>query len=170
MKETTEKVGVMMQGNILSQANKALIQQYLEIATVTDDMDHFSQLIAADCVWVMMPTGHAFKGFEQVSSLAKTAGGTRAHDEKYTVKLLNWFTDGEHFCVEYHHGAIIKGLHIKGTINICLVCHMQDGKFDRIHEYVHAHGTFFKLVMSLGLRVLPLMVKRKSSKEQPAGK
>jgi ketosteroid isomerase-like protein len=72
-----------MQGNILSKANEALIQEYLEIATVTDDMDRFSQLIADDCVWVMMPTGHAFKGFGQVTSLAKTAVGTRAHDEEY---------------------------------------------------------------------------------------
>jgi ketosteroid isomerase-like protein len=149
-----------MEENTLSQANERLIREYLEIATVTDDMDRFSQLIADDCVWVMMPTGHAFKGFEQVSSLAKMAGGTRTHNEKYKVKILNWFTDGEHFCVEYHHGAIIKGLHIKGTINICLVCHMREGKFDRIHEYVHAHGALFKLVMSLGLRILPLMVKR----------
>jgi hypothetical protein len=51
-------------GNALSQANEALIRDYLEIATVTDDLDHFSQLITDDCVWIMMPTGHAFKGFE----------------------------------------------------------------------------------------------------------
>jgi hypothetical protein len=166
----TQKAGATMLENTFSQANQALIKEYLSIATVTDDMDRFSQLIADDCVWVMMPTGHAFKGFEQVSSLAKTARGTRAHDEKYKVKILNWFTDGEHFCVEYHHGAIIKGLHIKGTINICLVCHMRDGKFDCIHEYVHAHGVLFKLVMNLGLRALPLMVKRKSSKNKSTSK
>ena len=154
-----------MQGETRNLANETLIQEYLEIATVTDDMDHFSRLIAEDCVWIMMPTGHIFKGFEQVTSLAKMAGGTRVHDEKYKVKILNWFTDDEHFCVEYHHGAIIKGLRIKGAINICLVCHMQDGKFDRIHEYVHAHGIFFKLIMSLGLRSLPLLVKmRKTSR------
>jgi hypothetical protein len=159
-----------MQGNTLSQANEALIREYREIATVTDDMDRFSQLIAGDCVWVMMPTGHAFKGFAQVSSLAKMAGSTRTHNEKYKVQILNWFTDGEHFCVEYHHGAIIKGLHIKGTINICLVCYMREGKFDRIHEYVHAHGALFKLVMSLGLRTLPLLVKMNLSREKSTEK
>jgi ketosteroid isomerase-like protein len=158
-----------MQGNTRN-LNEMLIQEYLEIAMVTDDMDHFSRLIAEDCVWVMMPTGHAFKGFEQVTSLAKMAGGTRVHDAKYKVKILNWFTDGEHFCVEYHHGAIIKGLRIKGTINICLVCHMRDGKFDRIHEYVHAHGIFFKAVMSLGLRSLPLLVKMRKGKKPQAMK
>lgn len=157
-------------GSILSQANEALIQQYLEIATTTDDMDRFSHLIADDCVWVMMPTGHAFRGFEQVSALAKTAGSTRVHDEAYNVKILNWFTDGEHFCVEYHHGAIIRRLHIKGTINICLVCHMRDGKFDRIHEYIHAHGLLFKLIMNFGLRVLPLMVDRKIAGQPSRGK
>jgi hypothetical protein len=150
--------------NTLSQANQALIAKYLEIATVTDDMDQFATLITPDCVWVMMPTGHAFNGSRKVSALAKTAGGTRAHDEEYRVKILNWFTDGENFCVEYHHGAIINKLRIKGTINICLVCHMNDGKFDRIHEYVHAHGAAFQIIMSIGLRILPWMVNRRLSK------
>ncbi len=150
-----------------SQANEALIQEYIKIATVTDDMDRFAQLITEDCVWVMMPTGHAFTGFKQVSMLAKMAGGTRVHDEKYRVKILNWFMDGEHFCVEYQHGAIIKGLHVKGTINICLVCHMREGKFDHIDEYVHAHGVLFRLIMGLGLRILPLMVTRQASRRSP---
>ncbi len=44
-----------MQGNMLSKANETLIQEYLEIATVTDDMDRFSKLLTDDCVWVMMP-------------------------------------------------------------------------------------------------------------------
>jgi ketosteroid isomerase-like protein len=152
-------------GSTLSQANEALIQEYLRIATVTDDMERFAQLIADDCVWVMMPTGHTFRGFDQVSALARTAGGTRTHDEAHRVRILNWFAEGENFCVEYHHGAIIKRLGIKGTINICLVCHMREGKFDRIHEYIHAHGALFKLIMSLGLRALPLMVNARASRK-----
>jgi ketosteroid isomerase-like protein len=148
-------------------ANEALIQQYFEIATLTDDMDHFARLIADDCVWVLMPTGHAFTGREQVAALAKSAVGTRHHNERYRVTILDWFTDGEHFCIEYRHGAIVRGLRIRGTITICLVCHMRDGKFNRIHEYVHAHGAVFKLVVSLGLRVLPLVVNRRLSITQP---
>jgi hypothetical protein len=112
----------------------------------------------------MMPTGHAFAGFEQVSALAKTAGGTRTHDEAENVQIRNWFSDGEYFCVEYDHGAVIKRLHIRGKISICLVCHMKDGKFDRIHEYVHAHGFLFQVITALGLRVLPLMVRAKLPK------
>jgi hypothetical protein len=159
-----------MQQHTLHPANEALIQAYLDIATNTDDMNHFSQLIAQDCVWVMMPTGHAFTGYAQVSALAKLAGGTRRHNDAYKVKILNWWTDGEQFCVEYQHGAILQRLPIRGTINICLVCHMRDGQFDRIHEYVHAHGFLFKLVMSLGLRVLPVLVQRKVSQQTRGGK
>lgn len=159
-----------MQQHTLSPANEALIQTYLDIATHTDDMEQFSHLIAEDCVWVMMPTGHAFTGYAQVSTLAKLAEGTRRHNDAYTVKILNWWTDGEQFCVEYQHGAIIQRLPIRGTENICLVCHMREGQFDRIHEYVHAHGFLFKLVISLGLRVLPLLVKRKVSQQTPGGK
>lgn len=159
-----------MQQHTLNPANEALIQAYLDIATNTDDMNHFSQLIAQDCVWVMMPTGHAFTGYSQVSTLAKLAGGTRRHNDEYKVEILNWWTDGEQFCVEYHHGAILQRLPIKGTINICLVCHMREGQFDRVHEYVHAHGFWFKLVMSLGLRALPQLVRRKASQETHGGK
>jgi ketosteroid isomerase-like protein len=142
----------------LSQANAALIQDYLRIATVADDMDRFAQLITDDCVWVLMPTGHTFRGLEHVALLAKTAGGTRPHDAAHRVTVLNWFADGDDFCVEYRHGAVIKRLRIRGSITICLVCHMREGKFDRIHEYIHAHGVLFKLVMLIGLRVLPLVV------------
>ena len=159
-----------MQQDAISPANDALIHTYLDIATHTDDMEQFSHLIAEDCVWVMMPTRHAFQGYAQVSTLAKLAGGTRVHNDEYKVKILNWWTGGEHFCVEYQHGAIIKRLPIRGTINICLVCHMREGKFDYIHEYVHAHGVLFKLVMSLGLRVLPSLVQRKVSKQARGGK
>lgn len=160
----------MMQQHTLSSANEALIHTYLDIATNTDDMDHFSQLIAQDCVWVMMPTGHAFAGYAQVSTLAKLAGGTRRHNDEYKVKILNWWTDGEQFCVEYQHGALIHRLSIRGKINICLICHMREGQFDRIHEYVHAHGFLFKLVMSVGLRVLPVLVQRKLSQQMRGGK
>jgi ketosteroid isomerase-like protein len=153
----------------LSQANVALIQEYLRIATVTDDMDRFSQLLTEDCVWVMMPTGHAFRGFEQVSALAKTAGGTRTHDEAHRVTILNWFAQGDDFCVEYQHGAVIKRLGVSGAINICLVCHMREGKFERVHEYVHAHGLLFKLVMWIGLRFLPLMVKARARPKPSRG-
>jgi hypothetical protein len=168
-KPRSAQKGKTMRTNAISQENEALIQTYLEIATNTDDMEQFSGLIAGDCVWVMMPTGHAFKGYAQVSTLAKRAGGTRVHNEAYRVKILNWWTDGEQFCVEYQHGAIIKRLPIKGTINICLVCHMREGKFDRVHEYVHAHGLLLKLVMSLGLRVLPLLVRRTLSQQTRKG-
>ena len=90
----------------LSRANAALIQEYLRIAAVTDDMDRFGQLLTEDCVWVMMPTGYAFRGFEQVSTLAKTAGGTRTHDAAHRVTILNWFAEGDDFCVEYQHGPL----------------------------------------------------------------
>jgi ketosteroid isomerase-like protein len=161
------KAGLVMSDS-LSPANAALIQEYLRIATETDDLDRFGQLLAEDCVWVLMPTSHAFRGVEQVAALATTAGGTRTHDEAHRVTILNWFAAGDNFCVEYQHGAVIKRLGITGVINICLVCHMREGKFDRIDEYIHAHGTLFKLVMSIGLRILPLMVRARTPAKPPA--
>ncbi len=89
-----------MPQHTLSPANEALVHTYLDIATRTDDMEQCSQLIAEDCVWVMMPTGHAFQGYAQVSTLAQLAERTRRHKDEYKVKMLNWWTDGEQFCVE----------------------------------------------------------------------
>ena len=91
------------------------------------------------------------------------AMGSRSHNENNKVEIRNWFADDENFCVEYFHGAIVTKFHISVTENVCLVCHMRDGKFDRIHEYV---DTSRSILISLGLKLLPLMVKKKSSNDK----
>jgi hypothetical protein len=120
---------------MLTRANDSLIQEYLEIAEVTDDIGRFSTLITDDCSWTLQPTGYTFKGSEQVMAFAKMAGSMRVHDRENRIRITNWFTDGENLCVEYNHGAIVRRLRLRVTIHVCLVFHMRDGKFDRVREY-----------------------------------
>ncbi len=144
---------------MLSSENDKLIKEYLDIAVnASENIERFSKLLSDDCTWYITPPGLTFRGKEDVSSFSKMAMGSRSHNQDSKVEIRNWFTDGDNFCVEYFHGAIITRLRIRVTENVCLVCHMSDGKFDRIHEYV---DTSRSLLISLGLRLLPLMIKRK---------
>ena len=144
--------------------NEKLIKEYLDIAVnASEDLDRFSELLSEDCVWYITPPGITFSGKEQVKSFSKMAMGSRSHNQNSKVEIRNWFADDENFCVEYFHGAIITKFHISVTENVCLVCHMRNGKFDRIHEYV---DTSHSILISLGLRLLPLMVKKKPSNDK----
>ena len=144
--------------------NEKLIKEYLDIAVnASEDIDRFSELLSDDCIWFITPPGVTFSGKEQVKSFSKMAMGSRSHNENNKVEIRNWFADDENFCVEYFHGAIVTKFHISVTENVCLVCHMRDGKFDRIHEYV---DTSRSILISLGLKLLPLMVKKKSSNDK----
>lgn len=146
-----------------NKANEKLIKEYLDIAVnAPEDFGRFSKLLTDDCVWRIMPPGLTFNGIEQVKSFSKMAMGSRTHNEEYKVKILNWFANGDNFCVEYFHGALITRFNIKVTETVCLVCHMMDGKFDSIHEYLDTSS----ILISFGLKLLPLIVKMRSLKDK----
>ncbi len=141
---------------MISTQNEQLVRTYLDIAVnASEDLGRFSELLSDDCVWYITPPGIAFKGKDQVRAFAGMAMGSRRHRADSQVEIRNWFADGEHFCVEYYHGAIVSRLAIRVTENVCLVCHMRDGKFDRVHEYV---DTSTSILIGLGLKFLPLMI------------
>jgi ketosteroid isomerase-like protein len=145
---------------MLSQSNEKLIRDYLDIAVnAPEDLERFSTLLADDCVWHIVPPGYSFNGKAQVASFSGLAMGSRTHDPDYKIEIRNWFADGDNFCVEYFHGAIVTPFHLKVTEIVCLVCHMRDGKFDSVHEYV---DTSQSLLIGLGLKLLPLIVKVRS--------
>lgn len=117
--------------------NEKLIQGYLNIAVnASEDLDRTMELLSDDCTWYITPPGMTFAGKVQLRSFTKMAMGLRTHNADSKIEVRNWFANDENFCVEYFHGAIVTGLRIKVVENVCLVCHMRDGKFDRIHEYV----------------------------------
>jgi hypothetical protein len=153
----------------VSQTNEQLIKDYLEIATVTDDINLWTKLITDDCVFVLMLGGYRFKGSKKVALFAKTAGGMRTHNKENTIRITNWFTDGENLCVEYTHGFnSLLGLPIKvkDAGSFCLVFHMQDGKFDSIHEFIDTGGVLKSLLAGFFLGFIVWRTKMKSANDK----
>jgi ketosteroid isomerase-like protein len=147
-------------GKLLTAENEKLIQEYLDIAVnASENLDRTMDLLSEDCVWYITPPGIAFMGKKQLRSFTGMAMGSRSHNADSKVEIRTWFADGDNFCVEYFHAAILTGLRIKVVENVCLVCHMQAGKFDRIHEYV---DTSQSILISLGLKLLPLIIKMRT--------
>jgi len=137
--------------------NEKLIYEYLDIAeNASEDLDRFATLLSNDCTWSLMPPGITLNGIESVKKFVKMAMKSRKHDDRTKVTIKNWFADGDNFCVEYYHAAYVAGIRVKE--NVCLVCHMKDGQFDKVNEYVDTSGS--KLI-GLGLRLLPLILKVK---------
>ena len=146
-----------MSHQIISDNNQRLINEYLDIAeNASENLGRFVALLSEDCIWSLMPPGISLNGVENVKKFVKMAMKSRKHDERTKVEIQNWFTDGEKFCVEYYHAAYVAGIKVKE--NVCLVCRMVDGKFDRVNEYVDISGS--KLI-GLGLRLMPLISKIK---------
>ncbi len=146
---------------MVNEVNDRLIKEYLDIAVnASEDFDRFSALLTDDCVWYITPPGATFTGKDQVRSFSNMAMGSRTHNAEYKVEIRNWFANEDNFCVEYYHGAIITRLRIRVVENVCLVCHMRDGKFDSVHEYV---DTSRSILIRIGLGLLPIIVKLKSS-------
>jgi hypothetical protein len=145
---------------MLTAENEQLIQEYLDIAVnASENLERTMDLLSEDCTWYITPPGIAFTGKKQLRSFTGMAMGSRSHNADSKVEIRNWFADGNDFCVEYFHAAILGGLHIKVVENVCLVCHMQSGKFDRVHEYV---DTSQSLLIGLGLKLLPLIIKMRA--------
>ena len=150
---------------MVSETNERLIRDYLDIAVnASEDMGRFTQLLSDDCVWRIMPPGVSFNGKAQVVSFTNMAMGSRSHNAEHKIEIRNWFADGDNFCVEYFHGAIVTRFHITVTELVCLVCHMRDGQFDSVHEYV---DTSQSILIGVGLKLLPLIVKLRSFIAQP---
>jgi ketosteroid isomerase-like protein len=170
-----KKVGVLMQRKPLSQANEALIQEYLAIvANDSENLDRTMGLMTDDCVWVMEPTGDTYSGREEIKTFVGAAMSGRTHQGQYSIQISNWFTDGEYLCIEYTHGAILTGVYTAGikaklkpgTSRYCITFHMRDGKFDRAHEYIQGTTFLTHLVMPLVLKRMKRLVEKKMSKRK----
>jgi ketosteroid isomerase-like protein len=150
-----------------NEANKKLVQEYLEIAAVTDDIDRATKLFTDDCVYVLSPGGYTFRGARAFAMFAKTWGGERTHDKTHKINITKWFSDDENLCIEYTHGFnSLFGLpiKIKNATTICLVFHTRDGKFDSLHEYIDTGGVLKSLLASIILGIMVWWIKMKLSK------
>ena len=126
----------------------AIPQSFLQAFSDTflsDDIDGFMQLIDQDCEWVIMATGETFRGAGEVRQLAERSVAARQHTKDTHMEFTNLFTSEDQMCLEYIHRFIVTEqwpssgdrppAGTKGNVKICLVCHVKDSKFDRVHEY-----------------------------------
>ena len=113
-----------------------------------DNLEGFMEKIDENCEWVMMATGETFHGIDEIGQLALRSMDARKHTKEAHAEFTNVFNseDQSQMCIEYDHGAIVtekwtgsSGKHpvagTKANIKICLVCHVKNGKWDRVHEY-----------------------------------
>jgi len=142
-------------------ANEWLIEAYFRMVE-EDDYAGVGSILTDDATWTFMPIGHTWTGRRAIESMAMAAGRSRRHDERSHVEINNWFTDGEHLCVEYTHKAIVPRLGLRLTLGgFCLVFHMRDGRFDAIREYINPPNIAARLAMFVVLLLLPYLSRRR---------
>lgn len=136
-------------------ANEQLIQAYFRMVD-EDDYAGVGSILTDDATWTIVPIGHTWRGRRAIESMSVAAGRKRRHDERSHVEIKNWFTDGEHLCVEYKHKLIVGGLGLRLTVDgYCFVFHMRDGRFDAIREYINPPNIAVGLMMYVLLPLLP---------------
>jgi len=142
-------------------ANEQLIDAYFRMVK-EDDYARVGSILTDDATWTIVPIGHTWTGRRAIESMAMAAGRSRRHDERSHVEIKNWFTDGEHLCVEYTHRLIVGGLGLRLTVDgYCLVFYMRDGRFDAIREYINPPNTAGGLMMYVLLPLLPHLSRRR---------
>ena len=141
--------------------NEQLIAEYLRMVK-EDDYAGVGSILTDDATWTIVPTGYTWTGRRAIESMATAAGRTRRHDKRSHVEIKNWFTDGEHLCVEYKHRLIVGRLGLRLTIDgYCFVFHMRDGRFDTIREYINPPNIGVGLMMDVLLPLLPYLSRRR---------
>jgi ketosteroid isomerase-like protein len=112
---------------------------------LTDDVDGMVGMVDDECDWAIMATGETFHGPEQIRKLAERSIAARQHTKDVRMDFKNLFSTEDQMVLEYvHRGIITKSNDITVTLPtagtefvlpICLVCHVKNGKFDKIDEY-----------------------------------
>ena len=144
-----------------STANEQLIEAYFRMVK-EDDYAGVGSIVTDDATWTIMPIGYTWTGRRAIESMAVAAGRSRRHDQRSHIEIKNWFTDGEHVCVEYKHKLIVRGLGLRLTADgYCLVFHVRDGRFDAIREYINPPHIAAGLILYALLPVLPYLSRRR---------
>ncbi len=144
-----------------SSANEQLIEAYFRMVK-EDDYAGVGSIVTDDATWTIMPIGYTWTGRRAIESMAVAAGRSRRHDQRSHIEIKNWFTDGEHVCVEYKHKLIVRGLGLRLTADgYCLVFHVRDGRFDAIREYINPPHITAGLMLYALLPLLPYLSRRR---------
>jgi ketosteroid isomerase-like protein len=141
--------------------NEQLIRTFFRMVE-EDNYAGVGSILTDDATWTIVPIGYTWTGRRAVESLAVAAGGMRRHDERSRITITNWFTDGEHLCVEYKHKAILRPIGLRLTIDgYCLTLRMRNGRFDAIREYISPSNVVAALMVYALLPFLPYVSRRR---------
>jgi SnoaL-like domain len=157
-----------MQNNMEIQANGAVIQELLDLMkNDSENLERTLKLLADDCVWVMEPGGTEYHGIAQIKTMAGIAMNLRGHDEEdHRVEILNCFSNGLNFCIEYSHGMVstepvtgaitsgLKGGIRTGVLRYCMVYTIREGKIDQVHEYINSSSWWLSFLLPIGMAYL----------------
>ncbi len=123
---------------------ESFIKRFSEVF-LSDDIDGMVDLMDKDCEWAIMATGEVFRGPEQVRKLAERSVAARQHTRDVHMDFKNLFSTDDQMVLEYVHRGFITTSNdisvklpkagVEFVLPICLVCHVKNGKFDRIDEY-----------------------------------
>jgi ketosteroid isomerase-like protein len=128
------------------QANAGLVQAFTQAMT-HEDIESILNLFSPDGEWVVMATGEAFRGPDQIRRMVSRSLDDRDHQAGVGPQPFNVFTDldGTKLCWEYlHKGVVTENWPLwphrpaPGTrfdLPIILICEIHEGKLIKIREY-----------------------------------
>lgn len=117
-------------------------------AMTSDDIESMVSLFAPEGEWIIMATGEAFRGQDQIRQLATRSVAARDHLSGLGIKPTNVFVnrEGSKLCLEYVHTGVVTdkwpstsshkpALGMKFDLPIILICEIRQGKLVEIREY-----------------------------------
>ncbi len=112
-----------------------------------EDIESIINLFSPDGEWVIMATGEAFRGPDQIRRMASRSLNARDHQAGMGLQPFNVFTDpdGTKLCWEYLHKGVVTenwpesphrlALGARFELPIILICEISEGKLIKIREY-----------------------------------
>jgi ketosteroid isomerase-like protein len=128
------------------QANADLVQAFTQAMT-QGNIEGIINLFSPDGEWVIMATGEAFRGPDQIRQLVSISMATRDHEAGMGLQPFNVFTntDATKLCWEYEHRGMVTeewpsvsrkpAPGTKFELTIILMCEIQQGRLMNIRQY-----------------------------------
>jgi len=142
----------------------------------SENLERTMRLYTDDIQFELEPTGDVYRGKQAMQAFVDGAMSGRTHTGQYSIKITNWFTDGEQLCIEYTHGSIFTGVYSagikarfeKGVLRYCITYRMRDGKFDRMHEFIQGTTFIANLALPFALKRIKRLVDKKLARMSQA--
>jgi len=132
---------------MIANPNPTTLARAMTDAMTSDDVESMVDLFVPDGEWVIMATGEAFRGHDQIRQLATRSVAARDHPAGEGIQPFNVFSnaEGTRLCWEYVHRCVVTdkwpastnrpAVGTKVDLTILLSCETREGKLVKIREY-----------------------------------